>query len=157
MKCGHCDKIMHDHGWIDFGVNGYTVCPGDWIVTGVHGHFVCNDGFFEANYTDVEKEPDAPRKHMRDILKQAQDLFENWLDSSARYAKDAEYWRERCEKAEKHITEAVGWAYADCCGTLDAGGDPRKTDMNGVMPRAVKDLGLGHIAEGEPLPQPEPV
>jgi len=24
---------MHQHGWIDQGVDGLTVCPGDYIVT----------------------------------------------------------------------------------------------------------------------------
>lgn len=38
--------------------------------------------------------------------------------------------------------EAIGWAYADCCVTLDSGGDPRKTDMAGVLPRAIIDLQL---------------
>jgi len=38
--------------------------------------------------------------------------------------------------------EAIGWAYTDCCSTLDAGGDPRKTNMADVIKRAEKDLGL---------------
>lgn len=45
------------------------------------------------------------------------------------------------------IYEAIGWAYADCCTTLDAGEDPRKTEMGGVIQRAVKDLGLVIEAE----------
>ena len=35
---------------------------------------------------------------------------------------------------------AIGWAYADCCTTLDEGGDPRETEMSGVLKRATKDL-----------------
>ncbi|PHR58767.1 MAG: hypothetical protein COA47_10195 [Robiginitomaculum sp.] len=38
--------------------------------------------------------------------------------------------------------EAIGWAYADCCVTLDKGGDPRQTVMPDVLVRATKDLGL---------------
>ena len=38
--------------------------------------------------------------------------------------------------------EAIGWAYADCCATLDKGKDPRQTEMGGVLKRAVKDLEL---------------
>ena len=38
--------------------------------------------------------------------------------------------------------EAVGWAYADCIATLDRDEDPRKTDMAGVVVRAIKDLKL---------------
>lgn len=29
--CPRCDATMHDHGWIDQGPDGITVCPGDWI------------------------------------------------------------------------------------------------------------------------------
>lgn len=38
--------------------------------------------------------------------------------------------------------QAIGWAYADCCVTLDNGGDPRQTEMSGVLDRAMKDLEL---------------
>lgn len=31
--CRRCFGRMHDHGWIDHGESGQTVCPGDWIVT----------------------------------------------------------------------------------------------------------------------------
>lgn len=31
--CGDCGYPMHHHGWIDQGVRGRVVCPGDWIVT----------------------------------------------------------------------------------------------------------------------------
>ena len=33
MECGQCGHKMHDHGWIDKGPIGHTVCPGDWILT----------------------------------------------------------------------------------------------------------------------------
>ncbi len=36
--CGHCGEIMHNHGWIDCGYGGRTVCPGDWII--------CSNGFY---------------------------------------------------------------------------------------------------------------
>lgn len=36
---------------------------------------------------------------------------------------------------------AIGWAYADCCATLDRGGDPRDEEMPNVLERARKDLG----------------
>lgn len=32
-SCELCGKIMHQHGWIDIGLEGHTVCPGDWIIT----------------------------------------------------------------------------------------------------------------------------
>lgn len=25
-----CGRTFHDHGWIDHGDHGYTVCPWDW-------------------------------------------------------------------------------------------------------------------------------
>ena len=31
--CLVCQSLMHDHGWIDQGQNGITVCPGDYVVT----------------------------------------------------------------------------------------------------------------------------
>lgn len=47
------------------------------------------------------------------------------------------------ESSKKNgIMEAIGWAYADCCATLDKGNDPRQTDMADVIDRAEKDLGL---------------
>jgi hypothetical protein len=37
VKCQKCGKILHNHGWIDSGRNGYDVCPGDFIVTLLSG------------------------------------------------------------------------------------------------------------------------
>ena len=31
--CATCGAMMHDHGWIDEGPAGWTVCPGDFVVT----------------------------------------------------------------------------------------------------------------------------
>lgn len=31
--CRKCKRVMNDHGWIDLGSYGITVCPGDWVVT----------------------------------------------------------------------------------------------------------------------------
>jgi hypothetical protein len=50
---------------------------------------------------------------------------------------------ERIAELESKWTEAIGWAYADCCATLDAGGDPRQTEMSDVLLRATIDLGEG--------------
>ena len=46
------------------------------------------------------------------------------------------------DKLRSKVTQAIGWAYADCCITLDKGGDPRQTEMPDVLARATKDLGL---------------
>jgi len=36
--------------------------------------------------------------------------------------------------------EAIGWAYADCCVSLDKGEDPRQNEMPEVLARARIDL-----------------
>lgn len=57
--CEHCDKTMHDHGWIDTLEGGYNVCPGDWIITGVNGEkYPCKPDIFEATYEMVEEDHD---------------------------------------------------------------------------------------------------
>jgi hypothetical protein len=54
--------------------------------------------------------------------------------------------KQRIAELEKSQSDkvfgAIGWAYADCCITLDKGGDPRQTDMNDVLSRARIDLEL---------------
>lgn len=37
-------------------------------------------------------------------------------------------------------TEAIGWTHADACTTLDAGGDPRQTEVPDMLCRARVDL-----------------
>jgi len=44
------------------------------------------------------------------------------------------------QRLKDKAIEAIGWAYADCCVTLDNGGDPRKTEMSDVLRRAQEDL-----------------
>ena len=52
--CNHCERIMHDHGWIDTLEGGHTVCPGDWIITGVAGErYPCKPDIFDATYSPV--------------------------------------------------------------------------------------------------------
>lgn len=52
--CEHCQKTMHDHGWIDTMEGGHTVCPGDWIITGIKGdHYPCKPDIFEKTYEPV--------------------------------------------------------------------------------------------------------
>lgn len=55
-RCEHCDKIMHNHGWIDTLEGGHNVCPGDWIITGVKGeHYPCKPDIFEQTYDEVKE------------------------------------------------------------------------------------------------------
>lgn len=50
-KCGQCNDIMHNHGWIDTLECGHNVCPGDWIITGVVGErYPCKPDIFDATY-----------------------------------------------------------------------------------------------------------
>lgn len=55
-RCKHCDRTMHDHGWIDTLEGGHVVCPGDWIITGVAGQlYPCKPAIFEATYEIAEE------------------------------------------------------------------------------------------------------
>lgn len=38
--CPACGEDMHQHGWVDSGGDGQTVCPGDWISTTDTGYIV---------------------------------------------------------------------------------------------------------------------
>jgi len=65
-------------------------------------------------------------------------------DDIPQWAKDAmdrgQLFNEMVKQVENARSEAIGWAYADCCTTLDSGGDPRQTEMSGVLKRARIDL-----------------
>ena len=53
--CPHCDRMYHDHGFIDTLAGGHAVCPGDWIITGVLGeHYPCKPDIFQKTYEPVE-------------------------------------------------------------------------------------------------------
>lgn len=41
---------------------------------------------------------------------------------------------------ESARAEAIGWAYADVCCALDAGKDPRETNIGDMLARAESDL-----------------
>lgn len=50
-ECRHCERAMHDHGWIDTLEGGHIVCPGDWVITGVQGEiYPCKPDIFAATY-----------------------------------------------------------------------------------------------------------
>lgn len=46
--CSRCRNTMHEHGWIDTGPHGRTVCPGDWIIKIVDEFYPCKPELFEA-------------------------------------------------------------------------------------------------------------
>lgn len=55
VPCTECGRIMHDHGWIDQGPNGYRVCPGDYVIevpvsNGVTLYFPIKPGMLEAMF-----------------------------------------------------------------------------------------------------------
>lgn len=53
--CQHCNRLMHDHGWIDTMEGGHIVCPGDWIITGVKGErYPCKPDIFAQTYEPAE-------------------------------------------------------------------------------------------------------
>lgn len=71
--CGHCGKVMNDHGWIDTLEGGHIVCPGDFIITGVKGeHYPCKPDIFAASYL-------SPRPTM-DQLAHRETVPELWSD-----------------------------------------------------------------------------
>jgi hypothetical protein len=39
LECSVCGRTMHDHGWIDSGGDGQTVCPGSLIVPADSGGY----------------------------------------------------------------------------------------------------------------------
>lgn len=39
-RCPECSLIMHEHGWIDSGGDGQTVCPGDLVLTTNQGTYL---------------------------------------------------------------------------------------------------------------------
>ena len=52
--CPRCQQIMHDHGFIDEGKTGYTVCPGDWVLECGPVTFVpYSPKYFRDNYDPV--------------------------------------------------------------------------------------------------------
>jgi hypothetical protein len=53
--CPHCDKLMHEHGYIDTLEGGHRVCPGDFIITGVKKEqYPCKPDIFEMTYEEVK-------------------------------------------------------------------------------------------------------
>lgn len=39
QTCPTCHQLFHDHGWIDSGGNGQTVCPADYVITNADGTY----------------------------------------------------------------------------------------------------------------------
>ncbi len=72
------------------------------------------------------------------ILEVFEEMFDG-VDGNGIYPTTVAYG-----KVEKLIEdarmEAIGWAYADCCSSLDSGDDPRQTEMSDVVERAKEDL-----------------
>lgn len=53
--CAYCNRMFHDHGWIDTLEGGHIVCPGDWVITGVKGeHYPCKPDIFQSTYDSVD-------------------------------------------------------------------------------------------------------
>jgi len=58
--CSYCDRVFHEHGWIDTPEGGHTVCPGDWVITGPDGeHYPCKPRMFEKVYEPVAAGPEV--------------------------------------------------------------------------------------------------
>lgn len=70
-NCKHCNRIMHDHGWIDTLEGGHIVCPGDFIITGIKGeNYPCKPDIFAATYESLEVLKKRPTiEELEEILK----------------------------------------------------------------------------------------
>ena len=44
------------------------------------------------------------------------------------------------EERDSILAKAIGWTWSEACITLDRGGDPRNTEIPGLLERAMKDL-----------------
>lgn len=52
--CSSCNKIMHEHGWIDRnGPNGITVCPGNYIVRNDFSLYTIKPDVFKETFVAV--------------------------------------------------------------------------------------------------------
>ncbi|HTE56962.1 MAG TPA: hypothetical protein VK698_39185 [Kofleriaceae bacterium] len=52
--CPGCQKTVHEHGWIDSGDDGRTVCPNDWVITTAQGeHYPLKPDVFAAIFEAV--------------------------------------------------------------------------------------------------------
>ena len=55
--CKHCDKTMHNHGWIDTFEGGHIVCPSDYIITGIKGEmYPCKEEIFLKTYDELREQ-----------------------------------------------------------------------------------------------------
>ena len=53
--CPQCGVRMHEHGWIDSGGDGLTVCPGDYIITAATGkYYPMKPDIFAVKYEPAE-------------------------------------------------------------------------------------------------------
>jgi hypothetical protein len=82
-KCKHCNRIMHDHGWIDTLEGGHIVCPGDWVITGVKGeHYPCKPDIFALTY-----EPESAQESLKQQNERLRTALEN-LRKSVSFGND---------------------------------------------------------------------
>jgi hypothetical protein len=89
-KVCECGATMRDHGWIDQGGLGITVCPGDWVVTEPKTepprYFVMKPSDFAAQFEpDLERpvsERSAEQRPGAEMLEGARHLAEYWMDGA---------------------------------------------------------------------------
>ena len=54
-KCPACDCLFNDHGWIDSGGDGRTVCPNDYVICILgNGYYPCSPKFFKMIYEEIQ-------------------------------------------------------------------------------------------------------
>jgi hypothetical protein len=76
--CGDCRSLMTDHGWIDQGIDGRVVCPGDWVVSlplttpGLVAHFPVKPDVFDYTWQPYGPLSVLPPDHWEQRAKAAE-------------------------------------------------------------------------------------
>ena len=84
-----CGFQWHEHGWIDSGEDGQTVCPGDWVVTDAPGQYrVVKTALFNEVYQQVREgdERDTLIEQACEVMHEAYEsaaLGEGWKTQEA--------------------------------------------------------------------------
>lgn len=66
--CSKCEYLMHDHGWIDCGEDGITVCPGNWVLTMKDGkYYVTTDKVYNIIKEEVPENLRIVSNHIKYI------------------------------------------------------------------------------------------
>jgi hypothetical protein len=112
-----CSKAMNDHGWIDSGGYGQTVCPGDFIVN-KRGHYVAvPNAEFRSEHTPeyqygADKPEDKKPKPVPELWSCDEWAERIWATDKDEAISDYAYGMSR-EVQEGDTVELVGYVHED--------------------------------------------